>query len=353
MSNIHFRTLKLSIILLIFLGVFLTLLPFSFAQEAPTGLNVTISPTVIELTANPGETLSQKFRIRNNNATPLTLGITVDKLAPQNGQVVPVDPAKGDDSVSWISFGNQTMTAQPKEWTDVSFSISVPKTAAFGYYFALRIGQMQATPSASTPNTKLLGQVIIPVLLTVRSSGAKAELHVVDFKPLVSFNEYLPVTFSITVKNTGNVYLKPRGNVFIQTSSQKDVAALDVNVANGVVLPGGTRTFETSWDDGFFVQQPIVEDGTVKKDASGKPVTTLTINWDKLTHFRIGKYNADSLIVYDNGKRDVPIETSTTFWVFPYTIIGSLVIAIVIIFLVGRFFIKLYIKREINKYKNS
>jgi len=348
------RTIKvcIGILITLFIGVFAFFTAATLAQTTP-GLDVTLSPTVIELLANPGDSIHQTFRIRNNTSSPVDLTISLDKLTVQNGQVTPTNFQPGDSSSSWITFDKNTLSARPKEWTDIPFSVDLPKTAAFGYYYAIRIGPANSSQKANTPSAKLLGQVILPVLINVRSPGAKAELKIVNFST-PSLVEYLPATFSVAIKNTGNVYIKPRGNIFVQTSANHDIATLDVNPSLGVVLPGGTRTFTSDWKDGFFVREVVTEDdGTIKKDASGNPITHLTINWDKLTHFRIGKYSATVIVAYDNGKRDVPLEATTTFWVFPYKLIGGTLVGLIVLFFVGRFIIQWYIRREVNKYKTQ
>jgi hypothetical protein len=43
----------------------------------------------------------------------------------------------------------------------------------------------------------------------------------------------------------------------------------------------------------FLVREPVIQDGQVKLDKNGKPVENLSINWNKLTSFRIGKYTAN------------------------------------------------------------
>ncbi|MDO8241293.1 MAG: hypothetical protein Q7T51_04930, partial [Candidatus Moranbacteria bacterium] len=53
--------------------------------------------------------------------------------------------------------------------------------------------------------------------------------------------------------------------------------------------------------------------------------------WDfsQVSKLRWGKYTAKLLLIYDDGKRDVPIEAEVSFWVVPWRIvIGGLLIAI-------------------------
>lgn len=346
---LHAYSKRLLVLLFLFLGSFLVFAAISHAQEQP--FNLTASPQSFDLTAVPGNAITERIRIRNNNDTPITLRVTVDKLlADQQGNITVGNFKPNEEQKDWISFPNATVAALPKEWTDIPFTLAVPKTAGLGYYYAIRIGQENASGSANTTGAKLLGEIVIPVLLSVRNSNAKIEGSLVTFSaPII--NEYLPVDFTVTIANTGNVHIRPTGNIFIQRSSGKeqDITTLDVNAGLGAILPQSSRTFISSWTDGFLVEEPVMEDGVVKRDSANKPINHLVVNWDKLTNFRIGKYTANLLMVYDNGKRDVTIEGTTTFWVFPYKIIGGAVAGLIILIFGIRYILTWYIRREINK----
>jgi hypothetical protein len=150
------------------------------------------------------------------------------------------------------------------------------------------------------------------------------------------------------VQNQGNVHLRPTGNIFI-SAGNNDLVSLDVNPGQSNIIPGTNKTFETSWNDGFLVKEQVMENGQVKLDKNGKPVEKLTINWDKLTSFRIGRYTANLLLVYDNGQRDIPLEAKIDFWIIPYRIIGFSLGSLVVIILILRFLLKFYINREVKK----
>lgn len=341
-------------LLLIILGlaIFLTSV-HTVAAQTPSGIDVTVSPAIIELENIPGSRIPVRFRIRNNQTVPIRLGFTVDKLSGSDprGHVVPEKAKAGDTSTQWISFSEQSITALPKEWSNVEFTITVPKEAAFGYYYAIRIAQLPQDIQQKT-NATVMGEVLLPVLLEVRKEGAVKSASLIEFRSASVISEYLPVTFMTTIANNGNVHIKPQGNIFIRSGSGKDIGILEINPGLGSILPGGRRVFESSWNDGFITYGPVLEDGAPKLDGSGKQVQGLTINWNKLTHLRIGRYTAALLAVYDNGKRDVVIESSTTFWVFPYRIVAGAVIALLVLFFLIRFVIGLYVKREIKKYQN-
>lgn len=333
------------------LFVFLTALLFTVHAQTPAqeGLDLTVSPPVIELTAKPGDKLMQTFRVRNNRQEPINLQISVRRLTsdPQSGNPVPENDAKGEE-LSWVSFDKPEFTARPLEWEDVSFTIDIPETAAYGYYYVFRITP-RSDEEFTSSGSKLKGELLVVTLLNVKKEGAISKTDLVEFKPKSMISEYLPVDFNVKLANKGNVHVKPRGNIFITRNGGKEIGILEVNPGIGSILPGGTRTFESSWNDGFIVREPVMEGNEVKTDASGNPVTKLTFNWNKLTNLRIGPYEARLLMVYDDGDRDVTIEGVTTFWVLPYTVIGIAIVALIVIFFILKFMLRAYVRSQVTK----
>ena len=337
------------------LSTVLCLLSFKLAHaQTASGLDITVSPPVIELNAKPGDKLTEKFRIRNNQSTATDLKVDVKKLSSDSssGEPIPAEPKADDEFISWVKVEHPTFKALPKEWTDVNFTIEIPDNASYGYYYVLRISPENQNKVTGVGAT-VKGEVYVVVLLNVIKEGAIAKGELVEFKPNTFISEYLPVEFTAKVANKGNIHIKPSGNIFIRSLKDKDVAILDINPGRASVLPSGTRSFLSSWNDGFIVRTPVVENGVAKLDGKGNPVTTITINWDRLTHFRIGPYTATLLMVYDDGKRDATIEGTTTFWLIPYTAILVIVVGLIALFIVIRLLLKWYIGRELRKQRRQ
>lgn len=322
-----------------------------FAQQS-NAFNLTLTPASMDLAASPGTKLYEKFRIRNDATSPMDLQISVEKLSvTQNGQVTPEKPQPGDDSTTWFAFSKTDLSAPAQEWSDIGFTLSIPPDAAFGYYFVIDITRVDTQIEVNN-NAKVLGNVALPILLEVKRSGALKQADIESFATKQFINEYLPIEFDTTIKDTGNVHVKPHGNIFI-TAGGTQVAALEVNPEVGAVLPGENRTFISSWDNGFFTQDPVIENGTVKADKQGSPVTQFHINWNKFTQFRFGEYTAHIIMAYDNGTRDVTLEKTTTFWVIPYKLIGGGLLVIIILIIIIRYSLKLYVRRQIRKYSKA
>lgn len=301
-------------------------LPVS-AQQNSSNFDVTVSPVFFDLTAKPGTSVSGKVRLRNNTTTPLPIKVDVKKLGgDQNGDLT-IQNAP-DDTNSWFEVKTPTFTAPPTEWTTVPFTINVPSNAAYGYYWALSFTQDTSSDQKVT-GAKVDASIVVPILLNVKKDGAKTEGKISEFKTDASWYEYLPVNFTTTFANTGNVHVRPRGNIFIKDSIGRTVATLDVNPNQGAVLPGTKKDFLTLWNDSFIWYQDKLVDGKAVLNKDGKPERELKVRFDKILDLRIGKYTATSLIVISDGTRDIPIEQSVNFFVFPWKIvIGSIIFII-------------------------
>lgn len=298
-----------------------------YAQTpASEPLNITTSPDVFDISANPGDTIKKTFRVRNNNTTLTTLKITLQKIIPdKNGNLILQDFKPQDDYAHWLTVSTATVSASPREWIDIPFTITLPKEAAFGYYWALLIsnepGQIQNGATAH-----ISGAVAIPVLLTVQKEGLIFNARLTNETTTHGVYEYLPATFLTTIQNMSNVHIRPTGTIFITDFLGQEVAKLSFNKDAGSILPNGKRTYETAWDDSFITYDPKMEDGKILVDSKGKKEMQLHFHFDKVLSLRMGKYTATVLIVVSGDKKDISFQQTTTFFVFPWKIIlGALI----------------------------
>jgi len=339
--------------ILILLSVVICQLLFvnvAFAQSNIVPLDITVSPPVFDLTAKPGDKINEVFRIRNNQSNSIPFKIEARRLVsnPTTGNPEPANDIKGEE-LSWVKFDPDTFSALPREWTDVKFSIEIPDSAAFGYYYVFRLIPQNGKEQKNT-GTAIKGEVLIVVLLNVKKDGAISSAKLSSFNPDSFVSQYLPVNFNVVLENNGNVHVKPHGNIFISRGGKDEISVLNVNEVNGSILPGGKRTFSSSWNDGFITNDVVKdENGTIKTDSNGKPTTKLSINWNKLTSLRFGPYTAHLLMVYDDGKRDQTIESEAKFWVIPYIPIAIILIGFIVLIILIRMILRSYIRSQIRR----
>lgn len=279
--------------------------------------NTTVSPVTLNLETDEGKAITAQIKIRNNGTMAERMKLTLATFtADETGNKPRLIMPKGDeDYLQWLSFGESEFTVEAGEWKTIPVTFSPPPGAILSHYYSILVARAEETQYTETTVNAMPA---ILVLTTINSPNAKRQLGVVDFNVKNSVVEYLPQTFKITIKNDGNVHLPPTGTVFIDGEGKKDLAIIPINSAGKVVLPNTKRDYEVVWDDGFPVFSPKVEGNTQVKDEKGNQLFGLSFDVSKITKIRFGKYTAHLLMVYDNGERDVPIESQVSFWVIPW-----------------------------------
>ncbi len=284
-------------------------------EEPQTGINLTVSPIYLSLNTKPGETVSSQIKVKNNNNFEEYLEINLNKYVPSGeGRPVLAELTEGEEFKDWISFSDQQFILGPNQTKTIKFTIDTPETAALGYYYALVVSRIKEK-GAEGGSTVVSGAPAVSLLLEVESPNAIREVQMLDFKTSRFIYEYLPVEFEVLTKNTGNIHVVPFGDIFIDWGKKEDIANLNLNPSRGNILPETERVFKPMWKDGFIVRN--------QKENK--------LDWDlRLNKFRIGKYTAHLLMVYNNGERDIPVESRASFWVIPYKIIGAISIILML-----------------------
>jgi hypothetical protein len=300
----------------------------------PGGTNITTSPVSSDLRVTPGQSVSTTISVQNNASSPVTVQLQLQTFKPfgTNGQGRIVAPTPHSAYISWVHFSQSSFVAQPGVWHQVQMTIDTPPTAALDYYYAVLVKPVIPTISALNTTSTIKGYNAVLILLDAVSPNAKPSITVTSFSANHGISEYLPVSFSINAKNTGNIFLPPTGDIYISKSKNfsSTINVLPVNTAQGNVIPGSSRIFKEQWTNGFPLFVPKTVDGVPVVDKHGKPIETLTWNFSQTNKFRFGEYYAKMVLVYSNGVRDVPISAEVSFWVIPWKIITAVAVVVVL-----------------------
>ena len=301
------------------------------SAHAAEGFNVITSPLPIKISTAPGKTVKTELRIKNQGDNPEGIKVGLMKFGATGTSGTPdiYDLGAKDTYGSWVHFAPQQFTAQPGVWNSITMTINVPSDAALGYYLAVTYSPAHQPGVPDT--TTLKGSVATLILLEVKTSNEKRDLQLVSFTASHTLYEYLPATFNVKLRNDGNIFISPSGNIFINRG-QSQIGTLDLNDAGGSVLPGTYRVFNVPWKDGFPRYQERLVNGKPIPDSHDVPKQSLHWDFTQVNKFRFGKYSAKLLVVYDNGTNDVPMEASVSFWVLPWKI---MLVLLVILALVG------------------
>ena len=317
-------------------------IPLAASAATPQGnFSLQVTPSPLVTTVKPGEKKELDLKIRNASTTSEELKIEAKsfKFDDLTGKVI-LDEMTPPDIAQWVSFSSPTFRVQPGEWYTQKITINLPKESGFSYYFAMVISRTQL-PAATSAGQLLNGSVAVFTLVNVDRPGATRSLDLTSLTTSQTVYEYLPATINVRLKNTGNTIVQPYGNIFVGRGgdvSNTPIATLPVNESRAYLLPGTERTLQATWSDGFPVYSTTTaSDGTKEQH--------LNWNWDRLSHFKIGRYTVRVVAVYNDGTRDIPVMREVVFWVIPWKAILIFIGGILAIVLL----LRLYIKKRTEK----
>lgn len=318
---------------LVFFGVMAFVVPSVVSAQNIGDLRLITSPLPINLSAEPGSQVSAPIRVKNDGTVTERLGVSLMKFGAygENGAPQLMDKEPGDEFFSWVSFSEKEFSIEPGEWKSVTATFDIPSTAAFGYYYAVVFSRAGETAAVKPGETAITGGTAVLILLEAKVKDAKRQVEIAEFSADRKWYEFLPSTFTIRLKNTGSVHIAPRGNLFVGRAGEKNADFLEVNLEKGNILPDSFREFEVKWDDGFPVYKDREEDGRIVRDSEGNILRDLVWDWKNAANFRFGKYEAKLLLVYDDGKRDVPIEGVVSFWVLPWKLMLAAFVVVLLV----------------------
>lgn len=284
----------------------------------------------MKLTTQPGKTVTTEVRFKNLNNTPqgIKVGLLRFGAAGEDGQPDLFDLTPKDAFASWVHFEPAELIAQPNVWNTVKVTINVPKDAGLGYYMAVTLSpaNLQTQKGAAS----LRGTAAQLILLNVETGKEQRNVNIASFKTSRGLYEYLPATFTVKLRNNGNIFVSPSGDLFLY-KGKKQIGDVNFNPAGGAVLPKSNRVYTITWDQGFPLYKNKLVDGKTIPDKHAVPKQQLSWDFSKANNFRFGRYTAKILVVYDNGSYDVPMEATVNFWVLPWKIMLVLLVLLLII----------------------
>jgi hypothetical protein len=299
----------------------------TYAQSEPgTGQAIEIAPPVINLKADPGQTITTKINLRGVSSETLIVSNEINDFSAAGEDGTPkiiFDEGEEDpySLKSWID-PLPKVTLEPRQIKDISVTIHVPQNAAPGGYYGV-VRFTGAPPDLEGTGVSLSAS--LGSLIFVRVNGdAKESLNVEEFSAAStdgksgSLFESVPIQFIERLNNKGNTHLQPAGQITIKDMFGQKVATVNINLPPRNVLPQSIRKFE-------------------------QPFDSATIG-DKIL---FGRYTADLNISY--GDSHQTLTASTSFWVIPYKLIGIGIVLIVGGFFLLRFMIKRYNRRIIRR----
>jgi len=294
---------------------------FTFAQ---TSLTLSVSPTLFEMTANPGQEWTSTVRVINGN--PYNLNIYVDvvnfQAQGESGQAkfLPVftEETGGQTLAEWFRMETLEVTVPAEQTIEVPFKIQVPDDAPpGGHYAAILIGTKSLETSAG--QTAVETSQVVTSLVFLRVTGEIIEDGIIrEFRSVKKLAERPEMDFELRFQNRGNVHILPQGEIKILNMWGKERGIIPVNRQTmfGNVLPDSVRNYTFSW----------------------------TGEWSLAD---IGRYKAIATLAYGEDGRQFASEQAT-FWVLPWKIVGSVLLLVIGFIMLLTWSIKLYVRKMLS-----
>jgi hypothetical protein len=308
---------------------YVAILPWSAAfadsAKAPASTNtpgqgLEISPPVMQLNADPGQTVTIQVRLRD-----VTQGELIAK-----GEVDDFGAGKDEDGTPKLLLDETTSTRYSlKQWVGAvpnlvlapqqlatnTITIHVPKNAEPGGHYGV-IRFTGVPPNLAGTGVALSASVGSLILLRV-NGAVSDKLSLVEFSTRQNalkktFFEAGPVNFVVRLKNAGTVHEKPQGTISVYNMLGKKVGAVAVNGNGGNVLPDSIRKFSS------------------------------TLGSTKL----FGRYTAKLNLTFAGSKK---LEGQLAFWVVPWKLILLVMLVLAVLVYIGRIALRKYNERIIAR----
>lgn len=294
------------------------------------GQALEIGPPLLNLTADPGQTIKATLNLRDVTNGNLLVTSQINDFIAGGEDGTP--KILLDDSVvspysikEWISPIPELLL-KSREVRQIVVTINVPSNASPGGYYGV-VRFTGTPPDLKSSGVSLSASLGALILLKV-NGDAKESLGIEQFfasdngRPGTLF-EFAPIKFVTRLKNSGNIQEKPAGVVTITDMFNNKVATLSVNQPPHDILPSSIRKFEDTSLDSSNIGNKIL----------------------------FGLYHAKLDVTYGTNKQIV--STDISFWVIPYKAIIAIIIGLILLFFGFRFFIRRYNRHIIKKAKNS
>ncbi len=272
---------------------------------------ISLTPSVIEVSAARGTTTQQHLTVINTKGMEQTFYLGILKFKPSsNGETPEFISYEKDHSglPEWIQLPFTEFRVPANSKGDVPFKISVPNDVASGGYYAAIIVSQSPSDVVASNGAIIEAKTAALVLLTIQGTTTE-HLELLDFQTHQSaVTSQLGGTYIYRLQNQGNVHLSPKGTITLTDIFGRTVIQTDANPSDGRVLPGSERPYDVNIETqkNFF---------WIVKDQMG--------------FFAIGPIKASLHLTY--GQNNQPIDAAVSFFSLPWQLLVCILGLLVVI----------------------
>lgn len=292
-----------------------------FGHAQNESLTLSVTPTLFNMTANPGQDWVSTIKVINSNPYELSIFTNVVNFEGQGesgkGKFIPVLDGETTNQAlaEWVTLEMKEVIIPPEQTIEVPFHIRVPNDAAPGGHFGAILVGTKALDSGGSQTVVETSQIVTS-LVFLRVTGDIVEDGAVrEFRSAKYISEKPAMDFELRFQNKGNVHILPQGEIKISNMWGEERGVIPVNKQTlfGYVLPGDIRKYSFGWSGEWSLAD-------------------------------IGRYTAVATLAYgEEGRQFVTSETA--FWVLPWKIATLVLFTIIGFVMFMTWAIKLYIRK--------
>jgi len=308
--------------------IVLTLVCFGALAIAPA-YALTISPTKVEVSVDPGQTLIGEIELFNEEQIERTFFTSFENFEPRGETGSPYFVGKDKGLATWLG-AQGSVTLAPGERAEVAYSITVPTGVEPGGYFAAVFFGNQPDLEMGAGEVAIGGKVGVLILLRVNGeveeSGGLLDFSTVPDQFIFT---QTPIALSFRFNNTGGDRVVPLGTVTVTNMFGGIVHTGVVNESAANVLPSSTRRIDATW--GNITESLSVDAGFFD--------TALY----QFSHFRLGLYRVSIALSWGETKQTA--QSSLFILVFPWQLMGLVIFSVLLLYVGLRQYNKMIIAR--------
>lgn len=227
----------------------------AFSLPASAELSIMVSPTIVDLTLNIGDTSTQEISVCNSGSEPTTLHMyAMDFSIDRDNNYTFSDPGHESYScASWLSIDASELQLGPGETASVEVTISVPQAVEPGGHYAALFFETIPTETEPGVSVAVAGRIPSLFYLTIPGISDADIVAVAEISSLMlpGWADGGPVEIRAVVRNTGNVHLTIAAKASFTDFRGRQAGEIDLGQIT--VLPGTERVMTETWAKTPFI----------------------------------------------------------------------------------------------------
>ena len=202
-----------------------------------------ISPTVADVDVLPGEIIDHTVKVLNDQDDVITYDIELlgVELGESSAEMSFFDLS--DREKTWMVLSDSSFSLAPGETRDVSVKV----TPYAGQDSTTRVLGVKITEASGESGGVRVGNGFISLIFLTIGDELFEDYELLDFSIVRNVAGELPVSFLLTIRNSGDRILQPQGEVSMRNLFGNVITSIELNPEARRISSGQAKTFISSW----------------------------------------------------------------------------------------------------------